>query len=250
MSAWQQGQQSQHARDAAARIMARSGNRPVVAQSDKSLTDRERDEQRAMLRRHQEQRAREDEDALLEDKFYQITAERHSQATQDSSRELHSRIDKLQKDLEWAMDQIGVMRAEETTYVCGAVPRRATTGAAGYDLVCAQDTVLNPAEPTLVPTGTKIALPSRKCALLMARSSFFKKGLSAHVGLIDSDYRGDIMVGMTNLTTQPITLAAGDRVGQLLIVDHAASELKEVSEKKFATFATARGAGGFGSTGK
>ena len=101
-----------------------------------------------------------------------------------------------------------------------------------------------------IPTGIAIALPSAEyVALVFDRSGLgIKHGiaLSNGVGVIDSDYRGEIGVGLVNLSGTPYTVAPGDRIAQLAVVPVVRAALTPVEELD----ETARGAGGFGSTGK
>ena len=131
-------------------------------------------------------------------------------------------------------------------------PRYATPGAAAMDLcACLDEPVTIPAgERALIPTGIAIALPSKDyVALLFVRSGLgIKKGicLSNGVGVIDSDYRGEIHVGLHNLSAEPYTVQPGERIAQMLIMPYFAPVIEEVT----ALTETDRGAGGFGSTGK
>ena len=129
------------------------------------------------------------------------------------------------------------------------MPDYAHPGDAGADLVTAVDVTLAPGERAVVPTGIAIALPDGYAAFVHPRS-----GLAARVGLglvnapgtIDAGYRGEIKVVLVNLDPrEPIVLARGDRIAQLVVqrVDRAAfEEVAELPE-------SIRGAGGFGSTG-
>ena len=132
------------------------------------------------------------------------------------------------------------------------VPFYASTGAAAMDLHACLDEPLTIAPRALVsiPTGVAIALPSAEyVALVFARSGLgIKHGvtLSNGVGVIDSDYRGEIGVGLVNLSETPYTVAPGDRIAQLAVVPVVRAALTPVEELD----ETARGAGGFGSTGK
>ena len=132
------------------------------------------------------------------------------------------------------------------------LPHFATGGAACMDLCACMDEsiTLNAGERRLVPTGIAIALPSAEyVALVFARSGLgIKKGvcLSNGVGVIDSDYRGEIAVGLVNLSGEDYTVQPGDRIAQLMVVPVVqptvtlADELDE----------TGRGSGGLGSTGR
>ena len=131
-------------------------------------------------------------------------------------------------------------------------PAYATPGAAAADLCAVRDAplTLEPGQRAMVPTGLAIELPGPDCvALVYARSGLaIKQGvtLSNCVGVIDSDYRGEIKVGLVNLGAAPVTLAPGERVAQLCIApvwQAAFAPAQELSD-------TDRGAGGFGSTGR
>ena len=132
------------------------------------------------------------------------------------------------------------------------LPHFATGGAACMDLCACMDEsiTLNAGERHLVPTGIAIALPSAEyVALVFARSGLgIKKGvcLSNGVGVIDSDYRGEIGVGLVNLGDAPYTVQPGDRIAQLIVVPVVQPTLTVVDTLD----ETERGAGGFGSTGR
>ena len=132
------------------------------------------------------------------------------------------------------------------------LPHFATGGAACMDLCACMDEsiTLNAGERHLVPTGIAIALPSAEyVALVFARSGLgIKKGvcLSNGVGVIDSDYRGEIGVGLVNLGQSEYTVRPGDRIAQLMVTPVVRPTVVPVSELD----ETDRGAGGFGSTGR
>lgn len=132
------------------------------------------------------------------------------------------------------------------------LPRFATGGAACMDLCACIESPLTLAagQRALVPTGIAIALPSADyVALVFARSGLgIKKGvcLSNGVGVIDSDYRGEIGVGLVNLGDEPYTVQPGDRIAQLMVVPVVQPTITVVDELD----ETDRGAGGFGSTGR
>ena len=131
-------------------------------------------------------------------------------------------------------------------------PFYATAGAAAMDLCACVDAPVEipPRALVSIPTGIAIALPSAEyVALVFARSGLgIKHGiaLSNGVGVIDSDYRGEIMVGLTNLSDVPYTIHPGDRVAQLVVTPVVRAELELAEDLD----ETERGAGGFGSTGK
>ena len=137
-------------------------------------------------------------------------------------------------------------------YPRAKAPAYATPGAAAADLCAVLDAplTLEPGQRAMVPTGLAIELPGSDCvALVYARSGLaIKQGvtLSNCVGVIDSDYRGEIKVGLVNLGAAPVTLSPGERVAQLCIApvwQAAFTPAEELSD-------TDRGAGGFGSTGR
>lgn len=131
------------------------------------------------------------------------------------------------------------------------VPAYGTDGAAAMDLsACLTEPLtLNHGDLAMVPTGIAISLPSGDyMALVFARSGLGVKhgiSLSNGVGVIDSDYRGEISVGLTNLSQNPYTIQNGDRIAQLAVVPVAHPGLTVVSQLDD----TARSDGGFGSTG-
>ena len=131
-------------------------------------------------------------------------------------------------------------------------PRFATPGAAAMDLcACVDEPVtLAAGQRALIPTGIAIALPdAQHVALVFARSGLgIKKGvcLSNGVGVIDSDYRGEIGVGLVNLSGESYTVQPGDRIAQLMVVPVVQPTLSCVD----ALDETERGQGGFGSTGR
>lgn len=125
-------------------------------------------------------------------------------------------------------------------------PKYATVGSAAADLYSAQERTLLPGETVVVDTGVAVELPGDTVGLVMPRSSMSKKQLPAEVGTIDSDYRGPIGVTLTNHSKGFYTVHVGDRIGQLLILPCVRAHFVESSELSD----TARGAGGFGSTGR
>lgn len=132
------------------------------------------------------------------------------------------------------------------------LPQYATPGAAGLDLrACIDATmVLNPGETQLIPTGLSIHIADPGyAALILPRSGLGHKHgivLGNLVGLIDSDYQGPLMVSCWNRGQTAFTLAPMERLAQLIIVPVMQAEFQVVDD--FA--ASARGAGGFGSTGR
>jgi dUTP pyrophosphatase len=130
------------------------------------------------------------------------------------------------------------------------LPAYATADAAGLDLLAAMadSLTLPPLGRALVPTGIKIALPAGYEAQVRPRSGLaLKQGITVlnAPGTIDADYRGEIGVILINLSDAPVTLKRGERIAQLLLARVERLAWDEVAELP----ATARGAGGFGSTG-
>jgi dUTP pyrophosphatase len=128
------------------------------------------------------------------------------------------------------------------------LPSRATPGAAGYDLASAEDGTLGPGERRLFRTGIAIAVPQGYECQLRPRS-----GLALRHGVtlpntpatIDSDYRGELMVALVNLSADPFTVTRGMRIAQMVVAKVEQVAFEEVAELP----RTARGDGGFGSTG-
>lgn len=131
-------------------------------------------------------------------------------------------------------------------------PAYATAGSAGMDLRACLDEplTLKPGDRVGIPTGFAIALPGPEwVAYIFARSGLgIKNGITLPncVGVIDSDYRGEIIVVLTNLSDTPYTIQPGDRVAQLVISPVVQAQISLVDELD----ETGRGAGGFGSTGR
>lgn len=131
------------------------------------------------------------------------------------------------------------------------IPTRATVGSAGMDLyACIQEPItLNGGDKAVIPTGIAIGLDTPEyAAFVYARSGLAIKhgiGLLNSVGVIDSDYRGEICVGVINQLKEPYTIEPFERIAQMVIQPVALPELVEVESLD----ETDRGAGGFGSTG-
>src|SRR5262245_65971329 len=131
------------------------------------------------------------------------------------------------------------------------LPRRATSGSAGLDLRACIDgpLILEPGGTALVPTGIAIHLgDAGLAAVLLPRSGLGHKHgivLGNLVGLIDSDYQGQVMVSGWNRGRRAFTIQPGERIAQMVVVPIVQVELEVVEEFE----ASARGAGGFGSTG-
>ena len=128
------------------------------------------------------------------------------------------------------------------------LPAYATDGAAGMDVVAAEDLVLVPGARHAVATGFAMASPAGYEVQVRPRSGLaLKHGITClnTPGTIDCDYRGEVKVILANLGDQPFTVARGDRIAQLVPAPVQRAELDEVGSLD----ETARGSGGFGSTG-
>jgi dUTP pyrophosphatase len=131
------------------------------------------------------------------------------------------------------------------------LPHYGTDGSAGLDLrACLEETlVLQPGETKLIPTGMSIYIEDNGlAAMILPRSGLGHKHgivLGNLVGLIDSDYQGELMVSCWNRSDTPFSMEVGERIAQLVIVPVVQAEFDLVSEFE----ATDRGEGGFGSTG-
>ena len=146
------------------------------------------------------------------------------------------------------METLKILKLRENA----VIPKRATGGSAGMDLYACMDSevTLAPGKLAVIPTGIAIALPSEiYMANIYARSGLgVKHGicLSNGVGVVDSDYRGEVCVGLCNVSDTPYTIQPGERVAQLVITPVSVMPTEEV----LSLDSTERGAGGFGSTGR
>lgn len=145
------------------------------------------------------------------------------------------------------MKELKIKRVRENA----KLPTRGTVGSAGMDLyACIDEPItLNGGDKAVIPTGIAIGLSSPEyAAFVYARSGLAIKhgiGLLNSVGVIDSDYRGEICVGVINQLKEPYTIEPFERIAQMVIQPVALPELVEVDDLD----ETDRGAGGFGSTG-
>ncbi len=146
------------------------------------------------------------------------------------------------------MEKLKIMRVSEKAIL----PLRATEGSAGMDLsACLEEPVtIAPGERMLIPTGIAIGLPSKETVgLVYARSGMAVRdgiALTNGVGVIDSDYTGEIQVGLINLSKEPYTVNPGQRIAQLVVAPVLLPTVEEVENLT----KTERGSGGFGSTGR
>jgi len=130
------------------------------------------------------------------------------------------------------------------------LPVQAYPGDAGLDLAACERVELPPGERGVVGTGIAVAIPPGHAGLVVPRSGLAARhglGKVNAPGLIDEGYRGEVRVLLLNTDrAEAVTLAAGDRIAQLVITPVPAVEVVETDDLE----ATARGAGGFGSTGR
>lgn len=132
-----------------------------------------------------------------------------------------------------------------------SLPTYATAHSAGMDIRAAVDApvVLAPGSSVLVPTGFAIALPDGYEAQIRPRSGLALKhgiGILNSPGTIDADYRGEVRIILTNFGTEEFVIGRGDRIAQMIIAPYVRARWEEVE----ALDETARGAGGFGHTGR
>lgn len=137
------------------------------------------------------------------------------------------------------------------THPKAIAPQRGTPYSAGLDLcACLEEPhTLASGEIALIPTGIAMEIPHGQAGLVFARSGLgIKHGvaLANGVGVIDSDYRGEVKVGLINQGAHSYTISHGDRIAQLVVMPVSFPELMLTEELG----ATQRGEGGFGSTGK
>lgn len=129
------------------------------------------------------------------------------------------------------------------------LPRHARLGDAGLDLTTRSGVHIAPGETVMAGTGTAVELPEGYVGLVFPRSGLASKGgitLANAVGVIDSGYRGEIMAPLHNLGGTPISIKAGTRVCQLVVVPFETCECVQADELG----ESERGSNGFGSTGR
>ncbi len=128
------------------------------------------------------------------------------------------------------------------------IPTRGTDGAGAFDMYADTDGTIYPGETMYISLGVSVEIPENYVGMLVPRSSTGSKGmhLANCVGVADSDFRGFLMANIRNITSDPMIIRRGDRICQMLLVPVWTPTLEVVEELS----ETARGAGGFGSTGK
>src|SRR6478752_9800079 len=143
------------------------------------------------------------------------------------------------------LDQLAI----QLLHPAARVPARTRAGDAAYDLACVEAFTLAVGERAMIPTGLAVAIPPGMAGLVLPRSGLaIKHGISCvnAPGLIDPNYRGELRVILINHGDEPFSAAAGDRIAQLLITAFATPPMSIVDELP----ETARGVGGFGSSGR
>ncbi|WP_130836913.1 dUTP diphosphatase [Lachnoclostridium sp. Marseille-P6806] len=143
--------------------------------------------------------------------------------------------------------KIKVKRTSETA----VLPTHGSSAAAGYDLHAdvAEPVRIGPGETKLIDTGLRFELPEGYFAGIFARSGLAsREGLRPAncVGVCDSDYRGNYMVSLHNDSSEPRVITAGEKIAQMIVMAYLPLEFEETA----ALSETARGEGGFGSTGR
>lgn len=132
-------------------------------------------------------------------------------------------------------------------YEDAKVPTFAHPGDAGMDLYAREAITIPAGQKGIVPTGVAMAIPEGYVGLIWDKSGVaIKGGVKVLGGVIDAGYRGEVMVGMINLSDADYTFEAGHKVAQMIIQERIQPEVVEVADLD----ATSRGEGGFGSTGK
>ena len=143
--------------------------------------------------------------------------------------------------------KVDIKKLKETA----VIPTRGSASAAGYDLYACLDVPveIRPGETVRIGTGISAALPEGTFGACFARSGLAtKQGLRPAncVGVVDSDYRGEYLISLHNDSDTVRIVSHGDRIAQLVVMPYLELEFNEVEELS----QTARGEGGFGSTGK
>jgi len=127
------------------------------------------------------------------------------------------------------------------------VPSKANSSDAGFDLYSTLDTIIKPDSRKVINTGISIAIPKGHAGLIWPRSGMaVKQGIDVFAGVVDSGYRGEVMVCLYNSSDSPVGITKGDRIAQILIQPVPLMRIKEVDDLDD----TSRGSGGFGSSGR
>lgn len=126
------------------------------------------------------------------------------------------------------------------------LPTRAHPDDAGLDLYALEDATVAPGAGAVLRTGVAVAVPPGHVGLVCDRSSLARRGLKTAGGVIDAGYRGEVGVVVWNLSREPQSVKKGERAAQMLVIPIATPAPVDAADLG----ATARGEGGFGSTGR
>lgn len=128
------------------------------------------------------------------------------------------------------------------------LPTRGSNDAAGLDLYCPFHVIVPSDSQKRIPLGVAVEIPKGYMGLLVPRSSMSKTPLRCanSVGVIDSDYRGELSIAYENISCENYTIFRGERIAQLIIMPISIVDIEEVQELS----GTERGTGGYGRTGK
>lgn len=136
------------------------------------------------------------------------------------------------------------LRSENAT-----LPTRGSVLSAGYDIYSSEEAVIPAQGQGLVGTDISVAVPIGTYGRVAPRSGLaVKNGISTGAGVIDADYRGEVKVVLFNHAQKDFTIQKGDRIAQLVLEKIVMAEIKQITAEELDI--TARGEGGFGSTGK
>ncbi len=146
--------------------------------------------------------------------------------------------------------QIQILRLDPAKHLDIPLPRYMTSGSAGMDICAAvdEDVIMDPGDIIMAPTGLAMAIPPGFEVQVRPRSGLaIKRGVTVvnAPGTIDSDYRGEVKVGLINLSREVRTIKRGDRIAQLVVARVSQAILREVDQLD----ETDRNGGGFGHTG-
>lgn len=140
-------------------------------------------------------------------------------------------------------DKIRIKRLKEEA----TIPTKANVSDAGWDLYALEDVVINPKQRETIKTGVALEIPDGYVGLIWPRSGLsVKQGIDVLAGVIDSGYRGEIMVCLLNTSDETVSIKAGDRIAQILFQPVPFFEIVEVEE----LMESDRGDKGFGSSGQ
>lgn len=135
----------------------------------------------------------------------------------------------------------------QLTHGAARLPARGSSCAAGYDLYAVESVVIPAGERRILPTGVHMQIPDGYYGRIADRSGLAaRSGIHTMAGVIDSDYRGEVRVILLNTSNEPVLMSTGDRIAQLILTPYVSPPIVQVGTLD----TTARGTGGFGSTGR